>query len=93
MTQKSDLLDWLLGDERQGKGKITTMQAFVQLGVTQLSARVIELERDGWIIPRRTITVKAKNGRECRVTQYLRPVRKDALREQTRLCLEQARGK
>ena len=88
MTQKADLLEYL-----QMRGEITRLQAFVDLGIAELSARVIELEGDGWIIPRRTVTVTARNGRKCKVMQYGRPVRKDALREQTQLCLDQARGK
>jgi hypothetical protein len=70
MTQKTDLLDHL-----NAEGKITRAEAFNELGIAELSARVIDLEADGYIVPRKTVEVTARNGRKCRVTQYRRPYR------------------
>ena len=67
-TQKQDLKNWL--DE---KGKITRAEAFYDLGIAELSARIIDIESEGFIVPREMIEVKARNGRKCRVMQYGRP--------------------
>ena len=40
-------------------GSITTLQAFVDLGETRLSARIFELRKKG--IPRSGTTIKVKN--------------------------------
>jgi len=75
MTQAKDVLYWL-----HAYGCITTMEAFTELGITRLAARIPEIENgeaDGkrYIIPRKRITVKARNGRKANVTQYQRPER------------------
>jgi len=68
--QKQDVLDWL-----NRHGSLTRMEAFIELGICELSSRIGELERDGWIIPREWMDGRAKNGRRWRVTRYLRPYR------------------
>ena len=73
-TQKQDVLDFLLR-----YGRMTRLDAFRELGVAELSARIIEIEEDGWVIPRETVTVTARNGRKARVTEYRKPYRKEAV--------------
>lgn len=69
-TQKDDILHWLSRHD-----SITRIQAFTELGICELSSRIGELERDGWIVPREWMDGTAKNGRRWRVTRYLRPTR------------------
>jgi hypothetical protein len=69
-SQKNDLLDFLFR-----YGSITRMQAFTELGICELSSRIGELERDGWIFPRQWKDGRAANGRKWRVVQYMRPTR------------------
>jgi len=70
MSQKADLLEYL-----NANGKITRLNAFTELGIAELSARVIDLEAEGYVVPRRMTEVTARNGRKCRVMQYRRPYR------------------
>ncbi len=67
-TQKESVLIWL-----KTYGKLTRWTAFKELGIAELSSRVGELEGDGWLIPRKMISVKARNGRKVRVMQYMTP--------------------
>ena len=69
--QKQDILDWL-----NQYGSLTRMDAFEYLGVCELSSRIGELERDGWIIPREPLHGRGRNGRAWTVTKYLRPSRR-----------------
>lgn len=68
MSQKCDVIEYL-----RRHGSITRMEAFRELGVCELPARIIELEREGFVIPRRDVHVLARNGRRCKVTQYRTP--------------------
>ena len=68
MTQKERLLDYL-----NRHGTITAREAVYKLGITQLSARIIDLERDGWTVPRKRVFVANWNGKKVRVTQYQTP--------------------
>ena len=68
MTQKADILNYL-----ESHGSITRLEAFTECGVAELSARIIDLENDGYQIPRETVEVEARNGRKCRVTKYKAP--------------------
>ena len=70
-TQKQDVLDYLLAH-----GKLTRGEAFYELGVAELSSRIGEIERDGWNVPRETITVTARNGKRVSCMQYGRPYRR-----------------
>lgn len=67
-TQKESVLHWL-----KTYGKLTRWTAFQELGIAELSSRIGELESDGWLIPRKMITVRARNGRKVRVMQYGQP--------------------
>lgn len=69
-TQKQSVLYWL-----QTYGKLTRWTAFSELGIAELSSRIGELQQDGWLIPRKMIEVRARNGRKVRVMQYLTPHR------------------
>ena len=51
-------------------GSITTMEAFVDLGITKLSTRISELIRRGVKISKKTVTVPNRRGKLCRVTRY-----------------------
>lgn len=51
-------------------GSITTMEAFVDLGITKLSTRISELIRRGVKITKKTVTVPNRRGKLCRVTRY-----------------------
>ena len=51
-------------------GSITTMEAFVNLGITKLSTRVSEMIRRGVKITKKTVTVPDRRGKLCRVTRY-----------------------
>ncbi len=70
MTQKVEIIEYL-----KQHGAITRWLAFRDLGVSELSSRIGELEREGFEIPRETVTVEARNGRRVKVTQYRAPVR------------------
>lgn len=69
MSQIQDILNYL-----ERNGSITRLQAFTDLGVAELSARIIDLEQKGFHIPRKRIQVTARNGRKCHVTKYQRPL-------------------
>lgn len=68
MTQKVDVIEYL-----KNHGSITRMEAFLELGVCELPARIIELEHEGFVIPRTEVKVPARNGRQVKVTRYERP--------------------
>ena len=46
-SQANRLLEWL----QSGKS-ITRLEALVELGIFELSARIIDLEGEGYVIPR-----------------------------------------
>lgn len=70
-SQKQDILDWL-----NQHGSLTRMEAFDNLGICELSSRIGELERDGWVFPREPLRGTGRNGRAWTVTKYLRPSRR-----------------
>lgn len=70
VSQKCDVIEYL-----RRHGSITRWQAFRDLGIAELSARICELTREGFDIPRETVPVVARNGRVVRVTEYRAPVR------------------
>lgn len=65
MTQSERLLDHL----KNGKS-ITRLQALVDLGIFELSARIIELEKLGYSINKTRIQITNRFGEACRVTRY-----------------------
>jgi len=67
-SQKVDIIDHL-----QNHGSLTRIEAIHKLGIIELPARIVELTREGFIIPRETYTGTAKNGRRYASTRYFRP--------------------
>ncbi len=67
-TQKVDIIERL-----RSHGRLTRADAFFELGVAELSSRIGELEAEGFVIPRKMITVWARNGRKTRVMEYRTP--------------------
>lgn len=65
MGQKQRVLNWL----QEGK-TLTRLQALTELGIFELSARLIELKQDGHKIKSESITVQNRWGEKCRVAQY-----------------------
>ncbi len=49
---------------------ITRLEAFQELGIVELSARIIDLEREGYEISRTRIKVNNRFGEEVRVMKY-----------------------
>ena len=62
--QNADVLDYM-----QRNGSISTMQAFSDLGITRLSARIWDLRALGVVIDGITKT-RRKDGRTIRWTEY-----------------------
>lgn len=66
MTQREEVLQYL-----RNHGSITRMESFINLGITELSSRIGEIERiDNIRIDREPITVKARNGKSVKVMKY-----------------------
>lgn len=65
MTQADRVLDYL----KSGK-TITTLNAFKELGITRLAARIYELKRDGHEVKKNTITVVNRFDENCAVAEY-----------------------
>ena len=72
-SQWQDLLDYL-----NSHGSITCFEAAFELGIMQLSARVIDLEKRGYVVPREWHHGQARNGRKWAVMRYLRPVKSES---------------
>lgn len=51
-------------------GSITSMQAFMDLGVTQLATRIKELEEKGTLFDRETVKSKNRYGEPIHYTKY-----------------------
>lgn len=56
--------------ERLRRGPLTQLQAYDELGITRLGARVFELKDEGHLITSEMVTVKNRHGDDCRVAQY-----------------------
>jgi hypothetical protein len=64
MSQCDRLLD------RLKRGPITPMEAWSELGIYRLGARVFDLKASGHDIDRELVPVSNRFGEECRVAQY-----------------------
>lgn len=65
-TQKSEVLSYM-----RDFGKISTFEAYTELGVTQLGARIKELENNGWVIGRtKKVRQSARTGKIIRYVEY-----------------------
>ena len=65
MNQYQLILDYI-----EEHGSITTMEAFLDLGITKLSTRISELIRRGVKISKVSVMVPNRRGKLCRVTRY-----------------------
>ena len=51
-------------------GSITTLEAFTELGVVRLGARISELRQNGVPIEGKNETVKNRYGEKCNIKRY-----------------------
>lgn len=65
MTQKERLLRWF-----KDNGSITRAEAFTELGIVEMPARICELERMGYEFDRETIFKKNRYGDNVFFTKY-----------------------
>jgi hypothetical protein len=65
MTQANRVLDWL-----QSGQTITTLDAFRELGITRIAARIFELKQEGHAVSKRTLTVTNRFDEVCHVAEY-----------------------
>lgn len=65
MTQHKRVLDYLKGGR-----KLTCLNAFNELGITQVAARIFELKREGNAILSSRIKVTNQYGETCFVSEY-----------------------
>tara|TARA_R110000803_G_scaffold201175_1_gene265866 strand:+ start:1218 stop:1427 length:210 start_codon:yes stop_codon:yes gene_type:complete len=54
---------------KQGKS-ITRLQALTELGIFELSARLVDLEKAGYVIDRKWVKVTNRFGESARVKEY-----------------------
>lgn len=65
MTQIQRILNYL-----EAGNTITTLNAFNELGITRLAARIHELKRQGHPINKKTISVTNRYNEKCSVAEY-----------------------
>lgn len=65
-TQEERVLDYM-----KRFGSITTLDAFNDLGITRLSAKIFDLKKQGYDIVGETIKVKNRFGEEAYVKKYM----------------------
>ena len=64
-TQTQKILQYL-----ENFGSISSYEAVVELGITQLAARLRNLEDDGYVFNRETIKGKNRLGEDARYIKY-----------------------
>lgn len=65
-TQRDEVLNYM-----RDYGSISTFDAYMELGVTQLGARIKELEQKGWLIGRhKKQRVSNRTGKVVRYVEY-----------------------
>lgn len=64
-TQAGRLLEYL----QSGKS-ITRLESFMELGIVELSSRIIDLKDEGYTINKKRITVKNRYNEPCSVVEY-----------------------
>ena len=64
-TQKSDVLEYI-----KANGKITRAEAWYDLGIAELPARICELQKDGFRFTKKTVPFKSRLGRMSSYTEY-----------------------
>ncbi|MGI9339856.1 MAG: helix-turn-helix domain-containing protein [Psychrobacter sp.] len=65
MSQANRVLDFL----ETGRS-ITPQDAWNELGITRLAARVHELKKDGYVINKKLISVTNRYAEKCQVAEY-----------------------
>ncbi len=70
-TQTEDILAYL-----KVHGSITRYEAINQLGIIELPARICDLQRKGYVIPKESYKGVARNGRKYQSVRYFRPLLK-----------------
>ena len=65
MTQTEKIVKYM-----RDFGSITTMQAFLDLGVTRLASRISELEKSGVAISREFVDGRNRYGEKVRYKRY-----------------------
>lgn len=65
-TQREEVLAYI-----RDFGRISTFEAYTELGVTQLGARIKELENNGWVIGReRKARLSSRTGKQVHYVEY-----------------------
>lgn len=64
-TQCDRVLEYI-----EAHGSITTLEAFMELGVTRLGSRIHDLRNDGHLIKGETISVKNRYGEKVHCMKY-----------------------
>ena len=67
-TQKESIIEHL-----RKHGSLTRLEAIDYLGIIELPARICDLEKEGFVIPRETYQGTARNGRTYKSKRYLTP--------------------
>ena len=65
MTQAERVLDYL-----ESGNTITTLNAFTELGITRLAARIYELKEEGHDVKSKRIKVTNRYDEQCSVSEY-----------------------
>lgn len=65
VSQKERIIEYL-----HKEGSITALEAVRELGILQLSARLVELERVGYIFHKENETAKNRYGENVHFTRY-----------------------
>ncbi len=65
VSQKERIIEYL-----HKEGSITALEAVRELGILQLSARLVELERSGFIFHKENETAKNRYGENVHFTRY-----------------------
>lgn len=65
MTQTEKVYEYI-----NKHGSITSLEAYTELGITQLGARIFEMKRAGMQIKKTPLKIKNRNGEEIRIVAY-----------------------
>lgn len=65
-TQKQNILKYI-----NDFGSITSFQAYIDLGITQLGARIKELKKKGYIFKTEWVAMKNRYGKDVRFKKYM----------------------
>lgn len=68
MSQTTDIIEYVIAN-----GSITTKQAMDDIGCYRLASRISEMKKSGIPVQREMVTVKNRNGDDCRVARYTFP--------------------